>query len=163
MKKVKAYFKMMITALICLAMSLIPGKKKGQAVKGMEEGQVLRGKKSRIVFADSDVAESRVTGNSVSSDQKINVNLQRFKDKSMSSHVASPIAGPGDRVASLYLPRADNLQNGRNRKINNPPVKDFMKLDGQKIIIFPVGLCEDDIFIREIRLCHNDVAEGHFG
>lgn len=42
MKKLKNYFKMIITAVICFAMSLIPGKKAGKVMKNVfTDGQAV--------------------------------------------------------------------------------------------------------------------------
>ncbi|MDO4309036.1 MAG: hypothetical protein Q4C77_19725 [Eubacteriales bacterium] len=131
MKKFKAYFKMMITAVICMAMSLVPGKKKGQAVEALLGGQAF-GSKGNGAFAAGNAEIKSVNENVSARSQKTDpadirknaANMQYFRDSNLQRHVAVPTVGPGDRDT-----------------------------DEKKIIIFPTGLCEEGIFIREMRLC----------
>lgn len=122
MKKFKAYFKMMITAVICLAMSLVPGKKKGQAFGSKGNGAFAAGN------AEIKSVNENVSARSQKTDpadiRKNAANMQYFRDSNLQRHVAVPTVGPGDRDT-----------------------------DEKKIIIFPTGLCEEGIFIREMRLC----------
>lgn len=125
MKKFKAYFKMMITAVICLAMSLIPGKKKGQAVDLLMGGQAAGTDKNRKAFLRTNAGlqgtmesamhlAQKVTWNDA---QKVSEDMQRYRQSSNLRHVFVPAVGPGDR---------------------------------SKIILFPGGLSEESVF-REVR------------
>lgn len=144
MKKFKAYFKMVITAVICLAMSLVPGKKKGQAVDALTGGQAFGGK-GNAAFGYGKTAVGNVTEiasaqtrKMASADSRKNAaDMQHFRSSTLQRHVFVPTVGPGDRSTVVY-----------------PVVKESpVVTEEKKVIIFPAGLWEEDVFIREIRIC----------
>lgn len=132
MKKVKAYFKMMITAVICFAMSLIPGKKKGQAVEMLTGGQAAGKGTNGRAFLGTNAGMQGVTESAAAMSrknaemygQKVAADMQRFRNSNLPRHVSGPTVGPGDR-----------------------------RISSEKIIVLPVGLCEENVFVRELRLC----------
>lgn len=106
MKKFKAYFKMMITAVIYLAMSLIPGKKKGQAVLAFSQGQGGTGtNKNEKAFLKTNKEMQETTVSAVSAAQKkvidfqkvVSAHKQRLRQQSFQRYVFVPTVGPGDQ------------------------------------------------------------------
>lgn len=111
MKKLKSYFKMMITAVICLAMSLVPGKKKGQAVMELVTGGQAFGKNKNGSFLfGSKAAGQGTTENTASLHSKITADMQRFRSSTMQRHVFVPTVGPGDRILPAYVPRGSDVK-----------------------------------------------------
>ncbi len=109
MKKFKAYFKMMITAVICFAMSLVPGKKKGQAALVLSHGQGSAGTdKNKIAFLKTNAGIQGTTVSTAAADQKkvidfrerVSADMHRFRPQSLQKYVLVPVVGPGDRVGA---------------------------------------------------------------
>lgn len=105
MKKFKTYLKMLITAVICLAMSLIPGKKKGQAVPALSQGQGGDGmNKNEKAFLSTNAGMQETTvsaaaagrKNVIDFREKVSADLQRFRQQPFQRYVAVPTVGPGD-------------------------------------------------------------------
>lgn len=141
---------MMITAVICLAMSLIPGKKRGQAVELLTGGQASAGTdKNKKAFLRTNAGLQGTMENAMHSAQKVTWNdwqkvsedMQRCRQGNFLRHVFVPVVGPGDRCMEEHLPLT-------GRKIT--------ETDRNKIIIFPGGLCEDSVF-REVELFGKEV------
>lgn len=99
MKKLKQYFKMIITAVICFAMSFVPGKKSGaktEKVLAQVNGQAVSGcnKKSRFhVFATVDVLGRLRSVSDV---------CGIFRRSSFLKKVFYWMQGPGDRNPLCY-------------------------------------------------------------
>lgn len=134
---------MMITAVICLAMSLIPGKKKGQAVDLLTGGQAAGTDKNKKAFLRTNAglqgtmesamhSAKKVTWND---DQKVSEDMQRYRQSSFLRHVFVPAVGPGDRGIGKPLPWNGVIQ----------------ETERSKIILFPGGLSEESVF-REVKL-----------
>lgn len=124
MKSLKEYFNMVVTAVICLAMSLIPGKNRGKVVKVLTAGGTFYGKR----FSNKHVVMERIPG-CVSANQVLEksilsnmgrnssydtgIKIQRMTEKELfrkrkiradthPRHVSLPSVGPGDRKIILF-------------------------------------------------------------
>lgn len=99
MKSLKQYFKMIVTAVICFAMSFLPGRKKGtdtEKVLAMAKGQasLKRNKKNRF-HTGTTVYVSGIQQNTPVSSRIIHRNILLKK-------VFERIQGPGDKSPLNY-------------------------------------------------------------
>lgn len=140
MKKLKAYFHMMITALICLAMSLLNGKRNERTVKGLKKIVGFNGNTEKTFLVKGNIIRNRDFGSNILSGKEIAVNMYHLKGETMPGHPVSVCSmGPGDRIISMHLPRADNLKAGKRQKNNPPPLTGYTMPDERKIIAFPIN------------------------
>lgn len=146
MKKLKEYFNMVVTAVICLAMSLITGKNREKVVKVLGTGGMFsRGHimKSCIVTEriPGYISAGQAPGNNILSDLRGNSyynsdmkikemrkkklhSRQKIRADTLQRHAALPSVGPGDRaICKLHL-----------------------RSDDRKIIIFPTWQCEENVY-----------------
>ncbi|MDC7287222.1 hypothetical protein NXH76_05370 [Blautia schinkii] len=97
MKNVKKYFKMIITAVICFAMSLIPGKKaNAKVIEVLADGQAV----SRNTERNS--VNTRTENVSVFSRSNENVTRQSNCRRLYLKKVFYWLQGPGDRIPLAY-------------------------------------------------------------
>ncbi|MDO4336803.1 MAG: hypothetical protein Q4C91_01810 [Eubacteriales bacterium] len=94
MKNMKKYFKMMITAVICLAMSLIPGKNvKADVMTVLSGGQAVSNNTER-----STEYREHLKNAALNMQRRI-VNTERLKQGSYIKKIFYWLQGPGDREA----------------------------------------------------------------
>lgn len=111
MKNMKKYFKLMITAVICLAMSLVPGKNVNADVMAvLSDGQAVSNNTKRSTECSEHLKNAALNM------QRRDVNTERFKQGSFIKKIFFWLQGPGDRSAGA---------NGGSGVIQNQSVKVF--------------------------------------
>lgn len=140
MRKLKNYFKMMITAVICFAMSLVPGKKGKEVLEkllfglgnGKQKGSEGFIMESADALANAESAfvckESRVIG------------CENDGCKLYLNHVLVPVVGPGDWK-----------QSQRERKYSDGVLGSIIERKNEKVIPFPLKTEKKEFGRRSVR------------
>lgn len=97
MKNVKKYFKLIITAVICFAMSLIPGKKaNAKVIKVLADGQAV----SR--YTERNSVNTNMNNVSVFNSSNETMTLKSNSHRLYLKKVFYWLQGPGDRIPLAY-------------------------------------------------------------
>ena len=96
MRKLKNYFKMMITAVICFVMNFVPGKKGKEVLEKLLFGQETSNQKGTEGFI-VDSADTLVNAENVPVCKKsLEIGYKNNRYKLYLNHVFVPAVGPGD-------------------------------------------------------------------
>lgn len=97
MKRLKEYFKMIVTAVICLTMSMFPGKNREKIVK------VLNGKTNTSAAASNN-ATQRMDNHAAFPEMKNAAEYRRYRRYIRLKKVFFWLQGPGDIKRAFYGP-----------------------------------------------------------
>ena len=101
MKRLKNYFKMIITAVICFAVSIVSGKKKGQAsqkITGKNIWESFYGILQEKKHQNTGCAFMETQSNENSLTKKEALLWKHFVKTPIIRYVSGRVVGPGDRI-----------------------------------------------------------------